>query len=48
MKKTLFQLLARLNKLVLPSFYKRDLRKLKTWEKALVGYKIWVVKKILP
>jgi len=48
MQKTFFQLLAGLNKIVLPKFYKRDLKKLKTWEKALVGYKVWVVKKILP
>jgi hypothetical protein len=48
MSKSFFQLLARLNKLLLPSFYKRDLRRLKPWEKALVGWKVWVVKKILP
>ena len=42
MKKNIFQLLAKFNKMVLPSYYKRDLAKLKTWEKAIVGYKYWV------
>lgn len=42
MKKNLFKALAQFNKLVLPKYYKRDLAKLKTWEKAIVGYKYWV------
>ena len=42
MKKQCFKLLANFNKLFLPKFYKRDLAKLKKWEKALVGYKYWV------
>jgi hypothetical protein len=42
MKKQVFKLLAKFNKAVLPKFYKRDLSKLKKWEKALVGYKYWV------
>lgn len=43
-----FHLLARFNKRFLPKFYKKDLRRLRPWEKALVGYKVWVTKKILP
>lgn len=46
--KWFFEILASINKALLPSFYKRDLQKLKTWEKAIVGYRLWVVKKILP
>lgn len=42
MKKSIFKLLSKFNKIVLPSYYKRDLTKLKTWEKAIVGYKYWV------
>jgi len=48
MQRAFFVFLAQLNKLLLPRFYLRDLKRLKTWEKALIGYKIWVVKKILP
>ena len=42
MKKIAFKLLAKFNKAVLPKYYKRDLSKLKKWEKAIVGYKYWV------
>jgi hypothetical protein len=42
MKKTLFQLLAKFNKLVLPKYFKQDLTKLKKWQKALIAYKYWV------
>ncbi|MGQ0828604.1 MAG: hypothetical protein ACT4ON_09435 [Bacteroidota bacterium] len=42
MKKQFFKLLAGFNKAFLPKFYKRDLSKLKKWEKAIVGYKYWV------
>ncbi len=42
MKKTLFKLLAKVNKAILPSFGKRDLTKLKKWEQALVAYRYWV------
>lgn len=44
MRKSIFQLLAKLNKIVLPKYYKRDLTKLKTWEKAIIGYKYWVTR----
>lgn len=42
MKRTLFKILARFNKMVLPSFGKRDLTRLSKWEKALVAYRYWV------
>ena len=42
MKTILFTLLAKFNKAVLPKYHKRDLAKLKKWEKAIVGYKYWV------
>lgn len=48
MQRKVFLLLARLNKVLLPKFYKRDMKKLRPWEKAIIGYKLWVVKKVLP
>jgi hypothetical protein len=42
MKKSVFKILARINKVILPKYYKRDLKNLKKWEMALVGYKYWV------
>ena len=42
MKKSVFKLLARINKAILPKYYKRDLKGLKKWEMAIVGYKYWV------
>ncbi len=42
MKKKTFQLIAKFNKAILPKYYKRDLTKLKKWEKAVVGYKYWI------
>ncbi|HEX6222921.1 MAG TPA: hypothetical protein VFZ52_00835 [Chryseolinea sp.] len=41
-QKKLFRLLARINKLVLPSYSKRDLSKLSKIDKALVAYRYWV------
>lgn len=43
-KKRCFQLLAKLNKLMLPSLYKRDIKKLKKWEMMIVAYRYWVTK----
>ncbi|WP_375579009.1 hypothetical protein ABWH96_18630 [Marivirga tractuosa] len=47
MKKSLFKILARINKLILPSFAKKDLTKLKKWEKAIVAYRYVVTKNSL-
>lgn len=43
-----YALLSFLNKLLLPKYYKRDLEKLSYFDKAIIGYKIWLVKKRLP
>lgn len=43
-KKRCFQLMAKLNKLMLPSLYKRDIKKLKMWEIMIVAYRYWVTK----
>ncbi len=47
MRKKMFQLLARLNKLVLPKMWNKDLTRLSNVQKAIVGWKIWVTKNAL-
>jgi hypothetical protein len=42
MKKLLFKSLASINKVVMPSFGKKDLTKLSKLEKAMVAYRYWV------
>lgn len=42
MKKSLFKLLAKINKALMPSFAKKDLTKLSKLEKAMVAYRYWV------
>lgn len=42
MKKGLFKVLAKINKVVLPSLYKKDPNKLTTFQKAILGYRYWV------
>ncbi|MEM1339891.1 MAG: SsrA-binding protein [Bacteroidota bacterium] len=46
MKKTLFQLLAKMNKVLLPSLTKKqlDLAKASKWQLALVGWRYYVTK----
>lgn len=43
MKKQLFKLLVRLNKILLPSLYKKDPMKLSTLQKAILGYRYWAL-----
>lgn len=43
MKKQFFKMLVKLNKLVLPSIYKIDPMKLSKVQKAVLGYKYWVL-----
>lgn len=42
----LFKLLAKLNKLFIPSLTRMgaDINKLKSWQKVLLGYRYWVTK----
>lgn len=47
MRRLLFRLLAKVNKLVLPRYSQRDLTKLSSVDKALVGYRYWVTKNSL-
>ena len=43
-KKIIFKALAKLNKLFLPSLYKKDIKKLKEWEILIVAYRYWITK----
>ncbi|MDZ4715499.1 MAG: hypothetical protein SH819_08530 [Cytophagales bacterium] len=42
MRKRVFQLLALINRLILPRMSKRNLMRLTTVEKAIVAYRYWV------
>jgi hypothetical protein len=47
MKKTLFQLMARVNKWILPRYSKRDISRLSKLDQAIVGFRYWVTKNAL-
>jgi hypothetical protein len=47
MKKDLFKLLVKLNRLILPSYYKKDPMKLTTLQKAILGFRYWVLMRAL-
>ena len=47
MKLTVFRVLARLNKAILPSYKNKDLLKLSKIDKAIVGWRYWVTKNAL-
>ena len=42
--KNLFKILARINKILLPSMINKDLRKLSKYEKVIVAYRYWITK----
>lgn len=48
MKKALFKILVKINHIILPSFYKKDPSKLNTLQKAILGYRYWVLTQSLP
>lgn len=45
----MYKLLARINKILLPSFTKRglDISKAKKWQMAIIGYRYYVTKRAL-
>jgi hypothetical protein len=47
MKKALFKLLVKLNKALLPSYYKKDPIKLTIFQKAILGFRYWALTKAL-
>ena len=46
-KKYIFKVLAIINKVILPSLIAKDLTKLKSYEKLILGYRYWVTKNSL-
>ena len=46
-KKYIFRGLAVINKLIMPKLYKKDITKLKNYEKVILGYRYWVTKNSL-
>ena len=46
-RKLFFKILAKVNKLLIPSLYKKDIGKLKSYEKVILGYRYWVTKNSL-
>jgi hypothetical protein len=46
-KNYIFKGLAIINKVILPSLIKKDLSKLKGYEKLILGYRYWVTKNSL-
>jgi hypothetical protein len=43
-KKTFFKVLAKINRVILPRYSKRDITKLSGIDKALIAYRYWVTK----
>ena len=46
-RKLFFKTLAKVNKLLIPSLYKKDIGRLKSYEKVILGYRYWVTKNSL-
>lgn len=47
LKKIAFKVLAKINKVLLPRYSRRDINRLSTFDKALVAYRYWVTKNAL-
>ena len=45
--KIIFKILAKLNKLILPKYSKRDISRLSKLDKVLVAYRYWVTLHVL-
>lgn len=43
MKKQAFKLLVKLNKILLPGYYKKDPMRLSKFQKAILGFRYWVL-----
>jgi hypothetical protein len=42
MKKSVFKILAKINKVVMPRFSKKDITRLSKFDQVLVAYRYWV------
>ena len=47
MKKSLFKVVARINRWILPKYSKRDLGRLSKLDQALIAFRYWVTKNSL-
>jgi hypothetical protein len=47
MRRTIFRLLARLNKRLLPKLWDKDLQRLNAWQKAVAAWRYWVTRNAL-
>ena len=47
MSKTFFKLLARIKKVIIPRYSKRDITRLSKFDQALIAYRYWVTKNSL-
>jgi len=43
----MFKILAKINKVILPKYSKKDLTKLSKLDQAIIGYRYWVTKNAL-
>ncbi|HAW53070.1 MAG TPA: SsrA-binding protein [Flavobacteriales bacterium] len=43
----MFKIINKLNRILLPSYVKRDLTRLNKIDKAIIAYRLWVTKKCL-
>jgi len=46
-RRIVFRFIAEINKLIIPSLYKKDISKLKNYEKVILVYRYWVTKNSL-
>ena len=46
-RKALFKILAKINKVIFPSLYNKDIPRLKFYEKVILGYRYWITKNSL-
>jgi hypothetical protein len=44
MKKSLFKIMASVNKWILPRYSKRDLKNLNKVDQAIIGFRYWITK----
>ena len=46
-KALIFKILARINKLIFPSLYNKDITRLKRYEKLILAYRYWITRNSL-
>ena len=46
-RKNIFKVIAFLNRVIIPKLYKKDIAKLKNYEKVILAYRYWITKNSL-